>query len=118
MNINWHLQTMTPGKSMPVPILEGSKITLFFDPSGAFNGFAGCNNYAGTYTVGQDGALSINLGQVTQMICETPPGVMDQEHQYLQVLETVQSYAIGDDGSLNLYTDGQWILNFMAVAPR
>jgi len=47
------------------------------------------------------------------MSCEDPPGVMEQEQQYLQLLQNVQSYAIGDDGSLSLYTSEKWILNFM-----
>jgi len=114
IGINWLLSTMTQGRAAPQPILEGSTISIFFDPSGAFNGLAGCNNYAGTYAFDEKGALSLTLGQVTQMICDDPPGIMEQEQQYLQILSQIQNqpYEIGDDGSLNLYADGQWILNY------
>jgi heat shock protein HslJ len=113
ININWQLATMTQSKMAPKPILPGSQIVLFFDPAGSYNGLAGCNNYAGTYAVGQDQTLNLSLGQVTNMICDDPAGVMEQEQQYLQLLQAVQSYGIGDNGSLNLYTSDKWVLNFV-----
>lgn len=97
----------------PQPILPGSQIILFFDPAGTYNGIAGCNNYAGSYTVGTDRSLTLTQGQITNMFCDDPAGVMEQEQQYLHLLQNVQSYAIGDDGSLSLYTSDKWILNFM-----
>ena len=113
VNINWQLATMTQAKMAPQPILPGSQIILFFDPAGTYNGIAGCNNYAGSYTVGQDRSLTLTQGQITNMFCDDPAGVMAQEQQYLHLLQNVQSYAIGDDGSLSLYTNDKWILNFM-----
>lgn len=119
VNINWQLATMTQAKMAPQPVLPGSQIILFFDPAGAYNGIAGCNNYAGTYIVGQDRSLSLTPGQITNMFCNDPAGVMEQEQQYLQLLQNVQFYAIGDDGSLNLYTSDKWTLNFMrGPSPR
>ena len=114
IGINWILSTMTQGRAAPQPVLEGTTLSIFFDPSGAFNGLAGCNNYAGTYAFDEAGALTLTLGQVTQMICDDPPGIMDQEQQYLQILQQVQNqpYEIGDDGSLHLHAAGQWILNY------
>ncbi len=113
VNINWSLVTMTQAKMAPQPILPDSQIILFFDPAGSYNGVAGCNNYAGAYTVAENNALTMTPGQVTNMLCNAPAGVMEQEQQYLQLLSTVQSYAIGDDGSLSLYTSDKWMLSFM-----
>ncbi len=118
INTTWHLMSMTQAKSEPRPVLPGTKITLFLDPGGAFNGFAGCNNYAGTYALGVNNAIAIKLGQVTKQSCPSPKGVMEQEQQYLQALQGAQSYAIGNDSSFNIYAEGQWILSFMAATPR
>jgi heat shock protein HslJ len=93
--------------------LQGSQITIFFDPNGAFSGNAGCNSYAGTWTSSDDGtSMSLTLGQVSNMICDDPPGVMEQEQDYLTSLPLVTSFAIGDDGSLSLYTSDQQIYRY------
>jgi heat shock protein HslJ len=109
----WFLQTITKGRAAPQPILQGSQITIFFDPNGAFSGNAGCNSYAGTWTSSDDGtSMSLTLGQVSNMICDDPPGVMEQEQDYLTSLPLVTSFAIGDDGSLSLYTSDQQIYQY------
>ena len=119
MNKNWILESMTEAKSAPQPVLEGSKVNIFFDPSGAFNGNAGCNDYAGSYVVGDDNALTLTLGQVTNMICNDPPGVMEQEQQYIQLLANVTSYLVDEGDHLNLYTSDNWTLSYrMGPAPK
>jgi heat shock protein HslJ len=116
---NWILENMTKAKMAPQPVLENSQINIFFDPSGSFNGNAGCNDYAGVYVVGEDNALTLTMGQVTNMTCDDPPGVMEQEHQYLQLLANVKSYLIDEGGYLNLYTEDQWTLTYrMGPTPR
>jgi len=112
INIQWQLATMAQAKTAPVPILPGSQITLFFDPHGAYNGSAGCNTYTGAYTIGLDSALMLMPGQVTQMLCNDPAGVMEQEATYLQALQNAVAYQIGEGGSLNVYTNDKWTLTF------
>jgi len=112
VNRTWFLQTITKGRAAPQPILQGSTITIFFDANGTFYGSGGCNNYTGTWAAGDDGSMALTIGQMTNMICDDPPGVMEQEQDYMAALPRTQSFAIGDDGSLSLYTSDQQILNY------
>jgi heat shock protein HslJ len=51
-------------------------------------GFAGCNNFRGTYTFA-DGKLTFGPLAATRMAC--PPDVMDAERKVLQILEATKA---------------------------
>ena len=39
---------------------------------------------------------------LTQLNCDQPEGIMEQEFLYLQLLEKVEEYRIGDDGMMEM----------------
>lgn len=70
------------------PLLPGTAITLQF-LQGDLAGFAGCNTYAGSYTVTDngDGTYSVVTGQITTGRLSCPPDIMRQENDYLAALQ-------------------------------
>jgi heat shock protein HslJ len=82
-------QLMTLGGSALIP---GSEINAFFE-EGQVGGSAGCNSYGGSYQVSGD---KLTIGEIvqTEMACLDPPGVMEQEQEYLQLLGQARSFSI------------------------
>lgn len=81
--------------------IDGKAPTLAFKEEGKVAGFAGCNNYFGTYTI--DGR-TINIGEVgaTRMMCEAK---MELEEKFLKALGS-EPRAIFSEGKLVLSSDG------------
>jgi heat shock protein HslJ len=80
----------------PKAVIDGTEITTTFSSDDRnVSGSAGCNNYFGSYEVG-DG-LAIGMLASTEMWCGEPEGRMDQETEYLKILQTAESYTIKDD---------------------
>ena len=79
-----------------IDLVTDSTITLDLT-SGTASGTAGCNTYSGAYELS---GTSISIGPLatTRMACPEPPGVMDQENQYLTELQQVEAYSIQSDG--------------------
>jgi polar amino acid transport system substrate-binding protein len=71
--------------------LAGTRVTALFDAEGGLSGSGGCNGYGGTVTLGK-GKITVGSLAVTEMFCGEPIGVMDQETQYLSVLQTAATY--------------------------
>jgi hypothetical protein len=71
--------------------LTGTRVTMQFDGEGGLSGSGGCNGYGGAVTLGE-GKIIIESLAVTEMFCGEPIGVMDQETQYLSVLQTAATY--------------------------
>ncbi|MFC1899914.1 DUF4382 domain-containing protein [Chloroflexota bacterium] len=91
-------------------ILTGTEITAEFASSeGTVEGSAGCNSYSGSYAV-EDSQLSIP-GPIaaTVMYCEEPEGVMDQEQDYLEILQAAESYSV-EDGELQINCGDQVLI--------
>lgn len=80
LNRTWVLNTME-GEA----VIPGSGITLFLE-SDNFSGNAGCNSYGGDLDF--DGQ-KLELSEIyrTSMACSDPEGVLEQESQYLNLLE-------------------------------
>jgi heat shock protein HslJ len=78
---------------------KAAGITALFTKDGRLSGFAGCNDYSGTYEAsGAKLTISKKLA-VTQKAC--PRLVMAREHAYLTVLAHVGRYSISG-GTLTL----------------
>jgi hypothetical protein len=79
-----------------VGVLLGTEISANFSSDGQVSGNAGCNQYSAGYLAGGD---SIEIGQIatTFMFCEEPPGVMEQEGEYLAALQSAATYRIDGD---------------------
>ncbi len=86
----------------------GSEITLHFGDDGTVSGFSGCNDYSGSFEVEGpydefvEGVRDPNDGQairmgpftVTEKACTSPNGVMEQEMEYLDVLQSAGRWLI------------------------
>lgn len=90
------------------PALPGTDVTLQF-ADGQAGGTAGCNGYGGAYEV--DGnEISFHEIASTLMLCTAPPGVMEQEGQFLGSLNEVERFEL-DEGQLQLFRpDGEALL--------
>jgi putative lipoprotein len=64
---------------------------------GNANGSAGCNTYNAPYELGGT-SISFGTPATTRMACPEPPGVMDQENQYLTELQNIEEFSIQEDG--------------------
>ncbi len=87
-------------------VLTDTEITAeFVSSEGTVEGSAGCNSYSGSYEV-KDSQLSIP-GPIaaTEMYCMEPEGVMEQERQYLEILQAAKSYSV-EDGELQINCGG------------
>ncbi len=91
----WAVVNYNNGREAVVGVLDGTEITLNFEKD-QLNGNAGCNNYFAGYKA-QDNTITIDAAGSTQMFCESPQGVMDQEAQYLAALQTAATYRIEGD---------------------
>jgi heat shock protein HslJ len=96
--------------------IPGSETTAQFainpdGQSGQISGSGGCNTYNAEIT----GVFTVGLASVTQSICDTPPGIMDQESAYLAALSTAQSFSLEGD-TLKVNT-GMGVLVFTKQGP-
>ncbi|NIN68842.1 MAG: META domain-containing protein [Anaerolineae bacterium] len=82
--------------------LAGTEITLAFC-AGIGEGFAGCNTYAGRYSVEGEDGLSFSGLANTEMACLEPVGIMDQEEKYLEALRAATGFRLSD-GELQIFS--------------
>ena len=86
------------------PVIEGTEITAVFTPT-EVSGSAGCNQYfAERMTDGT--SFSIGVIGSTEMFCEEPEGVFEQEQAYLEALQHADGFNWGEAGedSIIYYT--------------
>ena len=85
----------------PAQILEGTEITATFDKGkGEVSGSSGCNTYFASYEVNGNRLSIFNLAW-TERACLSPEGVMEQEQEFLSLLDDAESFQ-GDDMSLTI----------------
>jgi len=76
-------------------------VNLIFREGGIFNGSAGCNTYAGRYVT--DGVnIALQDITLTQINCDQPSGIMEQESIFLEILGQAEEYRINQNGKLVL----------------
>jgi heat shock protein HslJ len=85
---SWRVTGYNNGKQAVVSALVGTQLTMEFAADGRVSGSAGCNNYTATYTA-SGSALRFGPAATTRKMCAQPEGIMEQEQQFLQALETV-----------------------------
>ena len=92
-------------------VLPNTEITMeFISKEQMVKGSAGCNSYFGSYEV-EGNKLSIpGPIAVTEMACMEPEGVMDQEQEYLTILQNAETYEI--EGKKLQINSGNKVLNY------
>src|SRR4030042_878548 len=101
-DITWVLQSYGDPDN-PKDVIEGTEITATFNSEDdRITGSAGCNSYFGGYEI-NDG-LSVGMLANTEMWCGEPEGRMDQETEYLKILQAAEDHTI-NDGTLTIDCD-------------
>lgn len=112
----WRLESYAGSDGQLVEVIPGSEVTAEF-ADGQINGSAGCNRYFGSYELsGQDLTMAGPFG-ITEMFCDSPPGIMDQESQYIATLQDAASYEIDGDQLQIANANGEIILVYALVQP-
>jgi heat shock protein HslJ len=93
---SWTVTGYNNGQEAVVSVIAGSSLTLDFGAGGRLTGSAGCNTYTATVEVSGD-SLAIGPAASTRKACADPAGVMEQEAQFLQALETAKAYRMDGD---------------------
>lgn len=94
------------------PPVAGTGISVHFTSDGKVSGSAGCNRYAGTYTVsGANITISTPLAS-TMMMCD--PAVMAQETVYLITLGQAKTFTVKGDQLTLADEDGTALAVFNA----
>jgi heat shock protein HslJ len=89
----WQVTAYNNGRQAVVSPILGTDISANFDADGQVTGNAGCNEYFASYTIDGD-TLSIGPVGTTFRLCDSPPGVMEQESEYLAALATAATYEV------------------------
>ena len=110
----WQANVVNNGQQAVSSLPEGVQITAQFQ-DGKIQGSAGCNNYFGAYQLEEDGQLTIQDLGSTEMFCNEPAGVMDQESAFLQALSQAASYQIREQSLTILDANGAALVVFQTV---
>ena len=92
-------------------LIPNSRITLTFN-NGNAGGYAGCNNYGGTYIITTDNTLTMPEVANTEAFCGEPDGVMAQEEVYLAALWQADHFTLSDKQLEIVTSDGATTLTF------
>jgi heat shock protein HslJ len=84
----WTVTGFNNGRQAVTSPLTGTTLSIDFAASGRLSGSAGCNRYAATAQMSGE-KLSIGPPAATRRLCSLPPGIMEQEQQFLRALPTV-----------------------------
>jgi heat shock protein HslJ len=109
----WRLDEYINRKGNPGEPLPGTSISLTFQ-NGQIVGQMGCNSYIGQYQIQSD-QLIISPPIVTEKFCASPEGLMDQESNFIKMLQSASSFKIIDQRLQILNSQGQTILTFSSL---
>lgn len=89
----WDVVSYNNGREAVVGLIAGTEISANFGVEGDLTGSAGCNQYFTSFTAA-DGAIEMGAIGSTLRFCAEPPGVMEQESEYLAALANAATYSI------------------------
>ncbi|MFC1879186.1 META domain-containing protein, partial [Chloroflexota bacterium] len=107
----WHLETYGSPDSRMLAA-PGTTLTAVFTNQGQLVGFSGCNAFSGSYTVDNDGGMTIAELLAPEFNCELG---MEQETHYRQALPQATSYHLQGANLEIRYNDGEDILKFSSL---
>ncbi|MGD9144868.1 MAG: META domain-containing protein [Anaerolineae bacterium] len=95
-------------------VLPGTNLTVAFSRDNRVTGSAGCNDYSASYLV--DGvSLAITPPTGTNMLCDAPQGIMEQETAFLSALASAGSYNLQGDKLTILNVSGGQVLELVSA---
>jgi heat shock protein HslJ len=93
---SWQATGINNGKGAVASVVPGSRVSLAFGTDGRVSGFAGCNNFTGSYAA-EGSSLRLGPAAVTRKMC-ADAGVMQQEAAFLKALESASTPSVEADG--------------------
>jgi len=98
----WVLESYGEPGNLKAVIADTEITAEFVSDEETVKGSAGCNSYFGSYELkGSQLSIPGPIG-ATEMYCMEPEGVMDQEQEFLAVLQLAESYEIdGEELKIN-----------------
>jgi len=107
---NWILQSFGD-RDNPSSVITGTEITLQLVSDGLMaSGTAGCNGYTGFYEIDGNN-ISIDRINSNAMFCTDPPGIMQQELDFIGALGGAESFVVNQN-TLTIYSSENRILVF------
>ena len=100
------------GGALIAPV-HNSTLTITFLEDGTFGGNAGCNNYSGTYELAGNQIKIDPAIAITEMYCESPEGVMEQEQDYLQALSQAAGFVLNGTELILIESEGGQVINYL-----
>jgi len=88
-NTSWQVTGFYIGRAVASPLV-GTNLTIRFSGQ-QISGNSGCNNFNGGYSVSGSNITIRDLSQ-GMSLCDTPPGVMQQEADFLNALRATSSF--------------------------
>ena len=110
-DVAWVLESYGEPENLKTVIIDTEITAEFVSTEDTVKGSAGCNHYFGGYEIKDSQLLIPGPIGATEMYCMEPPGVMDQEQEYLAVLQLAESYEI--DGNELQINCGSQVLIFI-----
>ena len=108
----WMMVAMTDNEGAETMITQ-NRPTMKFTEELTVHGMAGCNNFMGKYTPGQEeGAIKIDLGGMTMKMCLD----MTVENRMVRMIPRVTAYQIDGNQLLLFNKDGMELFRFDNVA--
>ena len=107
---SWQVISYNNGRGGVVSVIIGSEITADFSAD-EITGNAGCNGYFASYRTSGDTILVGPAGS-TMMACDSPPGVMEQETEYLAALASAATFSIEGERLQMRTADGATAVQF------
>jgi ABC-type amino acid transport substrate-binding protein/heat shock protein HslJ len=114
----WLLQSYLAGNGAMTATIPGTSTTLTLSQDGSAQGSGGCNEFTGSYQT-SGSQLTMSGISATKTACPDPPGLMDQENAYLNLLAASNTYTITGNQLSVFDSSGRMILQFIPLAqPR
>ncbi len=104
INTRWTLTQLDGRAALQSGETPAEPLTLELSDDGRAAGFAGVNRFFGQYESTPEGTLHFGALGSTRMFRNDPPGLMDQEQQYLAALGDVDTFRV-QSGKLVLLSD-------------
>lgn len=89
----WDVLSYNNGRQAVVGLIVGTEISANFGTEADLSGNAGCNQYFASFAV-DDNNIEIGQAGSSMRFCPEPPGVMEQESEYLAALQSAATYSI------------------------
>jgi heat shock protein HslJ/uncharacterized protein YecT (DUF1311 family) len=94
-DVEWHLTGLIfDGAATGLGSATDSEVSIRFDKSGRVSGRAPINRYAGSYRLSGDGRISWGDAGLQTTRMAGPPGAMEKEDMFLQILGQVYRFRI------------------------